>query len=245
MIDFNQIYQMATDVINYLVTSRGYIEPNTTVCVILARSGRVFNGVSHNEVHAEVEAVRNMQGFNETAVESLILVDATSRLAILPCQNCIRYISSLNPANAGALVNMPNRPVPFRELLAPSQPIQQAQPLPQGQMLTQGQPIPQGQPVQQAQPVANSIHAVPNPHNVQSQHTAPSQPFAHPVPVSATRSSMVMTGRSNASLLSGKVSGLLAATQNEDQTDEDLELLEELTESTKKKGLLGGLFGKK
>ena len=66
------------------------------------------------------------------------------------------------------------------------------------------------------------------------------------IPVSATRSSMVVTGRSKSALLSGKVNDLLAATKEEDQSEEDIALMKELTESTqKKKGLLGGLFGKK
>ena len=199
MIDFNQIYKMAIDLINYTVSSRGYIEPNTTVCIILAKSGRVFNGVSHNEVHAEVEAVRNMQSFNENAVESLILVDANTRVALLPCINCIRYIISLNPVNTGAMVNMPDRPVPFQEVMAQNQ----------------------------AQAYA-SVH--------QSVNL-----------VSATRSSMVMTGKSKSALLSGKVNGLLAATKEEEQTDEDIDLMNELADSVnnKKKGLFGGLFGKK
>ncbi|MBQ6041085.1 MAG: hypothetical protein K5705_15095 [Oscillospiraceae bacterium] len=199
MIDFNQIYKMAIDLINYTVSSRGFIEPNTTVCIILAKSGRVFNGVSHNEVHAEVEAVRNMQSFNENAVESLILVDANTRVALLPCINCIRYIISLNPVNTGAMVNMPDRPVPFQEVMAQNQ----------------------------AQAYA-SVH--------QSVNL-----------VSATRSSMVMTGKSKSALLSGKVNGLLAATKEEEQTDEDIDLMNELADSVnnKKKGLFGGIFGKK
>lgn len=199
MIDFNQIYKMAIDLINYTVSTRGFIEPNTTVCVILAKSGRVFNGVSHNEVHAEVEAVRNMQSFNENAVESLILVDANTRVALLPCMNCIRYIISLNPINTGAMVNMPDRPVPFQEVMAQNQ----------AQAYT-------------------SVH--------QSVNL-----------VSATRSSMVMTGKSKSALLSGKVNGLLAATKDEDQSDEDIDLMNELADSisNKKKGLFGGLFGKK
>lgn len=199
MIDFNQIYKMAIDLINYTVSSRGFIEPNTTVCIILAKSGRVFNGVSHNEVHAEVEAVRNMQSFNENAVESLILVDANTRVALLPCINCIRYIISLNPVNTGAMVNMPDRPVPFQEVMAQNQ----------------------------AQAYA-SVH--------QSVNL-----------VSATRSSMVMTGKSKSALLSGKVNGLLAATKEEEQTNEDIDLMNELADSVnnKKKGLFGGIFGKK
>ena len=202
MIDFSQIYKMAVDLINYTASSRGYLEPSTTVCVIVSKSGRVYNGVSHNEVHAEVEAVRNMQSFNENAVESLILVDANSRLAILPCLNCIRYIISLNPVNTGALINMPDRPVPFQEILAQNQP---SQPLP----------------------------------------AAPFATVRQSVPISATRSSMVMTGRSKGSVLNGKVNTLLASAQ-EEQSDDDLALIKELTDSTqKKKGLFGGLFGKK
>ncbi len=208
MVDFNQIYKMAMDVVNYMISSRGYIEPNTTVCVILTKTGRVFNGVSHNEVHAEVEAVRNMQGFNETAVEAMILVDANSRLALLPCINCIRYIISLNPVNAGAMVNMPDRPVPFQEIMAQNQ----------------------GAPMMQTPSNRNS-----------AQHAQFQQ-----IPVSATRSSMVVTGRSKSALLSGKVNNLLAAAKEEEESAEDIALMKELTESTqKKKGLLGGLFGKK
>lgn len=201
VVDFNQIYKMAMDVVNYTVSSRGYLEPNTTVCILIAKSGRVFNGVSQNTVHAEVEAVRNMQGFGETAVEAVLLVDASSRLAILPCINCIRYIISLDPVNTGAVVTMPDRPVPFQEIMMQNQPALN-------------------------QPMRSSIQ--------------------QGVPISATRSSVVVTGRSKSALLSGKVNDLLAAAKEEEQTDEDIALMEELTESTKKKkGLLGGLFGKK
>lgn len=202
MMDFNQIYTMAVDMINYVATSRGFIEPNTTVCVLLAQSGRVYNGVSQNEVHAEIDAVRNMQRFNENAIEALILVDANTRLAMLPCVNCIRYMISLNPINTGAMVNMPDRPVPFQEILA------------------QTPMVPQTSGYQSVQQL-----------------------------VSATRSSMVVTGRSKGALLSGKVNDLLSVAEEEEQSDEDLELMEELKESAqnaqKKKGLFGGLFGKK
>lgn len=211
--DFNQIYTMALDVINQAAASRGgYLEPNTTVCVILARSGRVFNGVSHNEVHAEIEAVRNMMGFNENTVDSLILVDAGSRLALLPCFNCIRYIVSLNPMNTGSMIMMPDRPVPFQEVIAQNQ--------------VSGY---------------NSVQSIQSIHSIQA---GPGRGI-----VSAGRSSMVMTGRSKGAVLSGKINNLLAGTEEDEQTEEDIELMNELTESVeeskKKKGLLGGLFGRK
>lgn len=231
MTDFNQSYKMAVDLIQYLVTLHGYVAPNTTVCVLVTKSGRVFNGVSHNEVHAEIEAVRNMQGFNENTVDSIIVVDANTRLAMLPCANCIRHILTLNPINNDAMVCMPDRPVPFRELITPAAP----------QAPVYGSALPAGQV---SGPVSGQIAGP-----VSGPFAGPvSGQLPTPVPpqVSATRSSVVAAGRSKGALLNGKVNNLLAAAKTEVQSDEDIELLNEIMESTqKKKGLLGGLFGKK
>lgn len=112
---FDAIYGIAVDVVNALAANRGYIEPNETVCVIVSGSGRVFNGVSRNDVHAEIEAVRNLQSFGETVIDTVILVDANSRLALLPCNSCINYMVSINPANANGRIAMPDRLVPMQE----------------------------------------------------------------------------------------------------------------------------------
>ena len=197
MIEFNQIYNTATEVINSLAASRGFIEPNTTVCVIYSKTGRVYNGVSQNEVHAEVNAIRNMQGMGENGVDTIILVDAASRRAMLPCFNCLNYIISVNPVNSGAFIAMPDRPVPFQEILSQN-------------------PLGFG-PAPQPRMFGNS---------------------------SVPHSSVVISGRSNGDLMNGKINSLLAAAQT-DESDEDKELLEELANEKKKKGLFGGLFGKK
>ena len=197
MIEFNQIYNTATEVINSLAASRGFIEPNTTVCVIYSKTGRVYNGVSQNDVHAEVNAIRNMQGMGENGVDTIILVDAASRRAMLPCFNCLNYIISVNPVNSGAFIAMPDRPVPFQEILSQN-------------------PLGFG-PAPQPRMFGNS---------------------------SVPHSSVVISGRSNGDLMNGKINSLLAAAQT-DESDEDKELLEELANEKKKKGLFGGLFGKK
>lgn len=118
MIEFNQIYNTAIEVINSIAASRGFIEPNSTVCVVYSKTGRVYNGVSQNDIHAEVNAVRNMQSMGENAVDSIILVDVQSRRAMLPCFNCLNFIISINPINTTALIAMPDRPVPFQEILS-------------------------------------------------------------------------------------------------------------------------------
>lgn len=201
MIDFNQIYNTATEVINSIAATRGVIEPNTTVCVIFSKTGRIYNGVSQKEIHAEIDAVRNMQTMGENAIDSLILVDAASKRAILPCMNCLSYILSLNPINSTAFISMPDRPVPFQEIL--SQNPLGFGPAPQPRMFSGTSSIP--------------------------------------------HSSVVISGRSNGDLMSGKINSLLAATGTDD-SDEDKELLEELAnsenEKKNKKGFFGGLFGK-
>lgn len=202
MIDFNQIYNTAIEVINSIAASRGMIEPNSTVCVIYSKSGRVYNGISQNDVHAEIDAVRNMQGLGESAVDSIILVDVASRRAMLPCFNCLNYIVSINPINATAFISMPDRPVPFQEIL--SQNPLGFSPAPQPRMFSGTSSVP--------------------------------------------HSSVVISGRSNGDLMNGKINSLLANTQTED-SDEDKELLEELANEVNgkknKKGIFGGLFGKK
>lgn len=197
MIEFNQIYNMAAEVVNSITASRGFIEPNTTVCVIYGRSGRAYNGISHNEVHAEIEAIRNMQSFGENSVDSIILIDAATMRAMLPCFNCLSFIISQNPINATAVIAMPDRPVPFQEIL--SQNPLGFSPAPQPRMYS----------------------------------------------TSVPHSSVVISGRSNGDLMSGKINSLLANTKQED-SEEDKELLEELANEAKnKKGLFGGLFRKK
>jgi cytidine deaminase len=196
--NFNEIYQAAVEVINYAVSSRGFVEPGTTVCVLATSSGRVYNGVSRPNVHAEIEAVRNMQTYGENAVTTIILVDATTRLAMLPCVNCINYILTLNPANYGAVVAMPDRPVPLPEILQTS-----------GASMQFGGGVSRGS-------------------------------------ISASVSSMVISGRAKGSVLKEKVGGLMnAGTDFEDDDD----LIEELKDAARekaegKKGFFG-LFGKK
>ena len=117
--------------------------------------------------------------------------------AMLPCFNCLSFIISQNPINATAVIAMPDRPVPFQEIL--SQNPLGFSPAPQPRMYS----------------------------------------------TSVPHSSVVISGRSNGDLMSGKINSLLANTKQED-SEEDKELLEELANEAKnKKGLFGGLFRKK
>ena len=231
---FEAIYNIALEVANARAQSGEYIAPDETICVIFSRTGRVYNGVSRMEmmngapmsVHAEIEAMRNMQTYgNEVAVDSMVLIDTINRSPMLPCGGCVSYIVSMSPDNAMSCVVMPDRMIPLSEIMgmnggfAPN---------------TQFSGMPAAAPVQ--------------PGYVQSMQfgaAGPAQPaqFTGAPPVQSVVSSQYEgeagNGSSKNDLLKNRVSNLMSAAENDDEEDE--EFLEELG-GKKKKGLFG-LFG--
>ena len=121
---FEAIYNSAVDVMNKLAACGERFGPDKTVCMISTRTGRVFYGVSRIEtmngmpieVHAEIVAFREMQAMGETAIDTLVLLDSVSRSPMLPCSNCIGYLISANPENAGAVVALPDRMIRLSDI---------------------------------------------------------------------------------------------------------------------------------
>ncbi|MCR5109847.1 MAG: cytidine deaminase [Ruminococcus sp.] len=100
-----------------LIESGNFIPPDSTVCAVETASGRIFTGISRNElnghvsvpVHAETEAVKNMLASGERVITALLLINTQNRAPMLPCNNCIGYkdahrrLSSLQNTPAGKL----------------------------------------------------------------------------------------------------------------------------------------------
>ena len=235
---FEAIYNIALEVANARAQSGEYIAPDETICVIFSRTGRVYNGVSRMDmtngapmsVHAEIDAMRNMQTYgNETAVDSMVLIDTINRSPMLPCNGCISYIASMNPENAMGFVVMPDRSIPLSELMgmaggyAPNAAFSG---------------MPNGMPA--AAPVQSGY--------MQSGYVQSMQFGAAPVqsvPLQSVQSSQLPEGAgtggtSKNDLLKNRVSSLMNAAQTDEEEDE--EFLEELGAGKKKKGLFG-LFG--
>lgn len=236
---FDAIYNIALEVANARAQSGEYIAPDETVCVIFSRTGRVYNGVSRVEtvngapmgVHAEIEAMRNMQTYgNETAVDSMVLIDTMNRSPMLPCNGCLGYIASMSPENAMAGVVMPDRTIPLSEIMgtaggfAPNVPF--------------GGGMPGAAPMQSVQFGAAPMQSVQfGASPVQSVQfgAAPVQS----VPVQSVQLSDGSASRASKNdLLKNRVSSLMSIA---DEDDDDEEFLEELGDG-KKKGLFG-LFG--
>ena len=102
-----------------MLESNSFVSPDDTVCSLRARSGRIFTGVSHINrngpavmaVHAEVEAIQNMQAAGETVIDEIVLIGTHSRMPMFPFNNCIGYILSLHPENANCVIVMQDRSI--------------------------------------------------------------------------------------------------------------------------------------
>ena len=117
---------MNTDLLNSAalrLLEQGGLRPGDTVCAIQSRSGRVYTGISRMNLHAEIDAIRNMQGAGEVIIDGILLLSAQNGLPMLPCNNCIGYILSLHPENAGCCAILQDRIVRLSEtmIFAPPQ----------------------------------------------------------------------------------------------------------------------------
>ena len=238
---FEAIYNIALEVANARAQSGEYIAPDETICVIFSRTGRVYNGVSRMEmmngapmsVHAEIDAMRNMQTYgNEVAVDSMVLIDTINRSPMLPCGGCVSYIVSMSPENAMGCVVMPDRMIPLSEIMGMNggfAPNAQFSGMPNG--------MPSAAPVQPGYVQSMQYGAAP----VQSVqfNAAPVPPSPVQSVVSSQYEGEAGNGKSKNDLLKNRVSDLMSVAENDDEEDE--EFLEELG-GKKKKGLFG-LFG--
>ncbi|HBB72529.1 MAG TPA: hypothetical protein DCZ71_07990 [Ruminococcus sp.] len=118
------MYSAAMDIIQSRISSGDKFGYDDTVCVIYTRSGKICTGFSRTEntggqpgvVHAEIEALRIVQTYNESAIEAIMLVHILSRGLILPCNNCLGYIVSLNSSNAQSVIVVSDRLIRVSEV---------------------------------------------------------------------------------------------------------------------------------
>jgi hypothetical protein len=103
-----------------LFESGAFITPADTVCSIESGSGRIYTGISRADmnalIHAEVDAVRNMQAAGENVIKALLLISTQNRTPMLPCNNCLGYILSLAPENANCVILMQDRLIGINEV---------------------------------------------------------------------------------------------------------------------------------
>ena len=103
-----------------LLESGAFITPTDTVCSIESASGRIFTGISRTDVnallHAELDAVRNMQAAGENIIRVIFLINTNTREPLLPCNKCLDLILSLAPENSECMIMMQDRMIDIKEV---------------------------------------------------------------------------------------------------------------------------------
>lgn len=106
----------ALDVIRKRYDKRHNPVAGDTVCVICAGNGNIYTASneyikdenSSENIHAEIIALKKMQEEGITQIKALTVFNACTATPLLPCNDCISYILSLNPENYHALIVTPN-----------------------------------------------------------------------------------------------------------------------------------------
>lgn len=121
--NYEAIIQRATEMAKQRMMSGERIMPDDTVCVLCSSSGRLFTGLNHfvnqggmiQNIHAELEAIRNMQIMGESVIDSMLLISIVNGMPLLPCFDCMRQILSLHTDNIYCEIMMQDRAVPLAE----------------------------------------------------------------------------------------------------------------------------------
>lgn len=122
-VNYEAIFQCAHEIANQRMRSGEPISQDDTVCVICAGSGKMYSGINRREtsgsvprnIHAEEEAIRNMQAAGEAVIQALLLISVANGMRMLPCDECMRKVLALHPDNIRCEILMPDRAVPLSE----------------------------------------------------------------------------------------------------------------------------------
>ncbi|MDE7364633.1 MAG: hypothetical protein K2N27_07100 [Ruminococcus sp.] len=99
---------------------------NDTICVVCTSSGKIITGVSQLKymnnipmsVHAEIDVYNNLISDSDNAVSEISLFNAVNFQPVIPCNECISKIISLNPNSSNAMLILPDRSIPVLQINA-------------------------------------------------------------------------------------------------------------------------------
>ena len=122
-VTYEMIFQQAREAAAQRAQSGEQMLPDDTVCVIASASGQMYTGFNRREtinglprnIHAEIEAMRAMKTAGENTIRTLLLISCANGMPLLPCDDCMRSILTLNPDNIRCEIMMMDRAVPIAE----------------------------------------------------------------------------------------------------------------------------------
>ena len=117
---FEAMYKQAIEVLSKLAEENKVRSPDETICVICSKSGKIYSGVSRSDptghIPAERVALGSMVMSGETVIDTLVLINSMSRMAILPSKDSINYFFTVNAENVNGRAVKPNQEIPFSQL---------------------------------------------------------------------------------------------------------------------------------
>ena len=222
------MYNIAMDLVNQRMGNGEPVTPNDTVCVIFTKAAKIYTGMSYvetygdpaNPTHAEVDALKGMHEYHETAIEAIMLVLVSTRGLILPCNSCLERIIAMDKSNAEASIVVSDRLIRIDEVAKFAAPQVQV-----------NVPPP---PVQDyASPMQGNAPMIPPPAASSGNNSAMIPELGNEMPYATERTYSNPTERASGSLLKQRVNSLMSVADDDDDTVE---------ETKKGKGLFGGLF---
>ena len=119
---YGKMFETAKNRVQICIRNGQIIRPMDTVCVICAKTGHLYSGLSHagmyrgrlTVTHAEPEAIQNMRAFGEKQVEAVLLMNSYNFRTLLPCKQCIADILALDEENKNCHIVLENTIVPVQ-----------------------------------------------------------------------------------------------------------------------------------
>ena len=117
---FEALYKQAIEVLSKLAEENKVRSPDETICVICSKTGKIYSGVSRSDASGHIPAERvalgSMVMSGETVIDTLVLINSTSRMAILPGKDSVNYFFTVNAENVNGRALRNNQEIPFTQI---------------------------------------------------------------------------------------------------------------------------------
>lgn len=116
--EYEYIYSIALDLIEKRTKNNSNFTRYSTVCVMVTDKGNIFSAfnkyimLENNQIEnscAEKEVLKIMSKTNENKIQALVVVDCSTKLPIIPCNDCKLQILNINKDNYNCWIMLPDK----------------------------------------------------------------------------------------------------------------------------------------
>lgn len=116
--EYEYIYSIALDLIEKRTKNNSNFTHYSTVCVMVTDKGNIFSAfnkyimLENNQIEnscSEKEVLKIMSKTNESKIKALVVVDCSTKLPIIPCNECKLQLLNINKDNYNCGVMLPDK----------------------------------------------------------------------------------------------------------------------------------------